>query len=362
MPDWRSSMQETYEYYIVDPGTWRDKQLITTAKTCSITRDSEVDTLGSATIDITGSIGECYVRVYLVTFQNGVRERFPLGTFLLQTPSDSFNGKVRSVSVDAYTPLIELKENPPPLGYSVLKGENVMSNAYRLCREHVRAPVVETSCDKVLYSNFIANTSDTWLTYTKDLISNAKHVFDLDEMGRILFAPKQDIASMQPVWTYTDDDRSILYPEISSNHDLYGIPNIVEIVYTNGFYNEDTKLTEYSLQIRNDDPNSPTSVANRGREILHREINPNIAGDGILVTKKVVENYATSLLRTLSSLEYTISYTHGYCPVRVGDCVRINYRKADLIDIKAKVISQTIKCEPGCPVTEKAVFTKKLWG
>ena len=30
-------------------------------------------------------------------------------------------------------------------------------------------------------------------------------------------------------------------------------------------------------------------------------------------------------------------------------------------DIKAKVISQSIKCEPGCPVSEKAVFTMKLW-
>ena len=30
-------------------------------------------------------------------------------------------------------------------------------------------------------------------------------------------------------------------------------------------------------------------------------------------------------------------------------------------NIKAKVISQSIECVPGCPVTEKAVFTTKLW-
>lgn len=362
MPDWRSSMQQTFEYYTVDPGTWKDVRLLNTVKMCSITRDSEVETLGSATIDLTESLGECYVRVYLVTIQNGIREKFPLGTFLLQTPSSTFNGKLRDVSVDAYTPLLELKENPPPLGYSVLKDENVMSNAYRLCREHARAPVVETSCSDTLYFNFIANTSDTWLTFLKDLISNAKYTFDLDEHGRILFAPKQDIASMQPVWTYTDDNSSILYSELSMDHDMYGVPNAVEVVYTNGFYNEETKTTEYSLKVTNIDSNSPTSIANRGREILHREVNPNIAGEGAIVTRKVVENYATTLLRSLSSLEYTITYTHGYCPVRVGDCIRLNYERAGLVGVKAKVVSQTIKCEPGCPVTEKAVFTTKLWG
>ena len=79
-------------------------------------------------------------------------------------------------------------------------------------------------------------------------------------------------------------------------------------------------------------------------------------------TKNQIQEYAERLLRELSTLEYTISYTHGYCPVRIGDCVRLNYTKAELIGVKAKVISQSIKCESGCQVTEKAVFTKKLWG
>ena len=48
----------------------------------------------------------------------------------------------------------------------------------------------------------------------KNLISNAKYSFDLDELGRILFSPNQDIASLQPVWTYVDGNSSILYPDI----------------------------------------------------------------------------------------------------------------------------------------------------
>ena len=78
-------------------------------------------------------------------------------------------------------------------------------------------------------------------------------------------------------------------------------------------------------------------------------------------TEHQVQDYADQLLRELSVLEYKVSYTHGYCPVRIGDCVRLNYSRAGITNVKAKVISQSIKCEPGCPVTETAIFTAKLW-
>lgn len=352
MPNWSESMQQTFEYYIVDPGTWKDSKLIDNVKSCSINRDSDAETLGSATIDVTDSVGECYIRVYLITIQNGVREKHPLGTFLVQTPSSDFNGKVREVSMDAYTPLLELKENPPPIGYSLLKGDNIMDNAYLIARENARAPVVDADSSEKLPDNFVADTNDTWLSFLSDLIANAKFIFSLDEMGRILFSPKQDTASLQPVWTYDDGNSSILYPELSMDHDLYGIPNVVEVVYSNGTDN-------YYARVVNDDDNSPISTVNRGREIIHRVTNPGLSGDP---TEDQIKEYANLLLRELSTLEYTVSYTHGYCPVRLGDCVRLNYERAGITDIKAKVISQSIKCEPGCPVTEKAVFTTKLWG
>lgn len=357
MPNWLASMEQTFEYYIVDPNTWTDIELLTNAKKSTITRDEEVETLGSATIDITESVGECYIRIYLVTIQNGIREKHPLGTYLVQTPSSSFDGRVRNVSMDAYTPLLELKETQPALGYTILKGENIMTSAYNSIRGKTRAPIVRTDCKTNLFYDFVADPSDTWLSYTQDLIANAKYKFDLDAMGNILFAPKQDVAALQPVWTYNDDNSSILYPELTMDHDLYGIPNVVEVIYSNG-------NKSYHTRVVNDDPTSPTSTVNRGREILYRVTDPDFVSDPSATTtagRKQIDEYAENLLKELSSLDYTITYTHGYCPVRVGDCVRLNYERAGLIDIKAKVISQTIKCEPGCPVTEKAVFTTKLW-
>ena len=351
MADWLSSMTQTFEYYMVDPNTWKDSKLIDNVISCTINRDAEAETLGSATIDIAESLGECYIRVYLITIQNGVKEKYPLGTYLVQTPSSSFDGKIRDVSMDTYTPLLELKEGMPPLGYSVAKKENVMDMVYRLAREHARAPVIAPNCTKKLFYDFVANTDDTWLSFLIDLMANAKYKFSLDEMGRILFAPDQDTASLQPVWTYTDDNSSILYPNLTMDHDLYGIPNVVEVIYSSG-------TEQYYAKVENNDSNSPISIANRGREILYRETNPSIIGDP---TDNQINQYAEKLLRDLSTLEYRVSYSHGYCPVRIGDCVRLNYSRAGLKNVKAKVISQTITCEPGCPVSETAVFTTKLW-
>lgn len=351
MPDWRKSMQQTFEYYIVDPGTWKDDKKLDNVKSCTINRDSTVETLGSASLSATESVGEAYVRAYLIAIQNGLTDKVPLATVLVQTPSSSFNGKNTDVPMDAYTPLIELKENPPPIGFSIQKGENVMDHAYDLTSEHVRAPVVKPSCSEKLHDNFVANTEDTWLSYTTDLIACAKYKFDLDEMGRILYVPEQDTASLQPVWTYTDGEDSIMYPDLTMDHDLYDIPNVVDVIYSNGG-------KTYTARVVNDDENSPVSTVNRGREKIRRFVNPDMGG---IPSEEQVKEYAEQTLRNLSTLEYTITYTHGYCPVRVGDCVRINYARAKLIDIKAKVISQSIKCEPGCPVTEKAVFTAKLW-
>lgn len=351
MPNWAASMQQNFEYYIVDPRTWKDTKLLDNVKSCTIKRDSDSETLGSATIDISESVGECYIRAYLVTIQNGIREKHPLGTFLVQTPSSSFDGKIRDVSMDSYTPLIELKEGMPPLGYSIPKDSNIMDLSYLLTREHARAPVVKASSTSTLFNDFVADTNDTWLSFLTDLLANAKYAYDLDEMGRIIFSPKQDAASLQPVWTYNVDDESILYPELNMDHDLYGIPNVVEVIYSNG-------NGHYYSRVVNDDSNSPTSTVNRGREIIYRVTDPDLIGDP---TNSQIDKYAEQLLRELSSVEYTITYTHGYCPVRVGDCIRFNYSRAGLKDIKAKVISQSIKCELGCPVTEKAVFTTKLW-
>lgn len=349
--DWTKSMEQSFEYYEVDPISWKDIKRIDNIKSSSISRDLSADTLGSASIDIVNSVGECYIRIYLVVNQNDQEKKFPLGTYLVQTPTTTFDGKIMTVSMNAYTPLLELKENNPPLGYSLLTNQNIMEAAYSIVREHVRCPVVKTESDITLTSNFVSNTNDKWLTFVRDLINIAKYDLGLDDMGRIIFTPIQSLAALQPVWTFNDGNSSILYPEITLKHDIYGIPNVVDVTYS-------TSTRVMHSVVKNEDINSPTSIQKRGREIVYMINNPDFGG---IPTQAQIDEYAEMTLKELSNVEYTITFTHGYCPVRIGDCVRLNYKKAGLEDVKAKIIQQNISCKTGCSVQTTAVFNKNLW-
>ncbi len=351
MINWNESMKQTYEFYIVDPNTWADMDIITTIESCTINRNESDETLGSAKFKSTDILNECYIRVYLIATQKNEKEKIVLGTFLAQTPSTSFDGKTYDINIDEYTPLIELKTDMPPIGYSILKGQQIMETAYDLCQEHIRAPVVKPTYQQTINNNYIADKKDTWLSFLSSFIANAKFKFNLDEMGRVLFAPEQDIASLSPKYKYTDDNSSILYPSIEDDNDTFDIPNVVEIVSS-------TESGYLISRIENNDVNSPVSIANRGRKVIYREENPSLYGEA---NQAYLDEYAKQVLRDKSCLEHTISYTHGYCPVRVGDCVLLNYKRAGIVNVKAKVISQSIKCETGCVVEEKAIYTESLW-
>lgn len=351
MPDWTKSMQRTYEYMVVDPGTWKDMSKIDNVISSSISWDLNSDTLGSASFDVSSRMSECYIRIYLVTLQNGIKERFQLGTFLVQTPSYKFNGKREENTLDGYSPLIELKENPPPLGYTIKKDLNIMEYVCNLTDLHLRAPVVKTSNTKTLEKAFVSNTEDTWMSFIRDLASVADYRIGLDEKSQIIFEPNQTIDSLKPVWEYTSDNSSILYPSITIDNDIYGIPNVVEAIYSSATH-------DYVSRVVNDDPNSPVSTVNRGREILYRDTAPNLAG---IITQAKLDDYATNLLKSLSAVEYNVSYSHGYCPVRIGDGVLLNYPEAGLKGIKARVRSQRISCTSSCEVSETAEYTVYLW-
>lgn len=350
--DWTRSMQQTYEFYIVDPDTWRNRTRLTTVISCSITRDLNSELCGSASIECEETLDECYVRIYLVCVQDGIKESVPLGTYLVQTPSSNYDGRVQKNSMDAYSPLLELKDSRPEYGYAIMKDANVMDMAYNLTREHLRAPVVSASDDTTLQSDFLSDfDNDTWLSFLSDLIAVAKYSFSEDEMGKIMFTPAQKLAAMRPRWTFDDNNSSIILPDVSVERDLYGVPNVVEVLYSSD--------TNFKIaRAVNDDPTSPISTVNRGREVVYRESNPSSL---VNPSQEIIDQYAQELLEAKSSFECNVSFKHGYCGVRTGDCVLLNYERAGLNNVKAMITSQTIDCRTGCLVSAKAVYTKRLW-
>lgn len=352
--DWTRSMKQTFSFYKVDPKTWNDEEPIRTIKTCEVVYDQEDESGGYATITGDDLFGEFYIRIYLDVFQDFMEYHIPLGTVLVQTTFSNFDGIKKELSIDAYTPLIELKEKKPPIGFFIPDQSNIIQRSIEILRENCRAPVIDTTMNQnALFSNkggYVSDLEETWLTYIKGFLKNSDYDILPNERGEIQFHRNLDLNSAQPVFEYSDDENSILYPAISTKQDLYGIPNVVELLYS-------TVSEGHMIRVINDNENSPISTVNRGREIVYRISNQEISG---LTSLDDMRKYAESVLEKLSTVEYTITYQHGYNSVKIGDCVRINCKLKELSNIKAKVIKQSIKCENGCPVEETALYLVNL--
>lgn len=356
MIDWSKSMQQTFEYYVVDPDTWGDLERAENIKTCKVTRDLESETLGSATLDSDIDYTDKYIRVYLVAIQNGEKRKIPLGTHIYQTPSVTFDGRMQSMSQDGYTSLIELKEKVMPVGYAINASTSNPVDALKIATayagESVRAPVIEPSSDgQIIREAFLSEMADTRLSFLSDLLTLTNYRFGIDELGRIIFEPNQSLATMKPKFEFNDSNSSILAPSITMQRDLYGVPNVLEVAYSaaDGNY-------LYAVA-KNEDPNSIISIQSRGREVWYRETDPNIPTGA---TQSQLNEYAKYRLKQLSSIEYTVTYTHGYCDVTIGDCVRLNYERAGISGVNAKIIKQVISCESGCQVEETSVYSRDL--
>lgn len=377
--DWTKGMTQTFEYYTVDPQTWYDVKMLTNIISCSLTHDNSSEMRGHASITTSEPLGENYIRIYLRVKQFGVEQRFCLGTYLFIVSSDSFNGKRHSYTYTGYTPLIELKEKLAPLGYNVIgvSGENpdlipprvapsITDEISRVIGQYSRLKLENNvRIEQPLLNNFAAGTSDNWLTVVNNLLNAStlqQYEMSVNNWGTIRIKEAITVYSERHVAEYDDSNSSILLPDLDLTDDMTDIPNVIEVIYTG---DANKNIGYVRKVVRNEDTRSVVSIPSRGREIWKRFIISNIAIPIGEVTKEKIEEQveaqAERLLEASSTIKKTIQYSHGFNGVEVGDTVLFNYERAGFTGIKAKVVSQTIQCKPGCQVDEMAVYTKKLW-
>ena len=366
MIDWTKSMKQTYEFYIINPTSGNSISKLDKVTGASVNRDITSDTQVSGSINYDGELGEVYVRIFLVAEQGEEIEKIPLITMLCQSPSVTFNGKKRSSSITGYSPLLELQNLYPPIGYTIPKyspgqGKNLGDIVYDIYSEHLRMatlPISEdltTATADFLNTPYVADPSDSWFNLCQKLLNPVSYFPRVDEYGKVYFDKKKSLSKMTPIWTYNTSNSSIFGSDITVDMDIYNIPNVVEVIATL------TNGKTVSVVVENDDKNSPTSIPSRGRKVVHREINPENMGKIAAENFAAVKDYAYNILEQANILQYSVSYTHGYCGTNVGDCVYIDYPLAGISMEKAYIVSQSIECKTGCTVSETAIMTKNLY-
>ena len=349
MADWARGMKQTWTWVEVDPGTWQDIRVIDTVVSASIKRDAGSDLRESASIVLDSEmLGEIYVRAYIDIEQDGRSERVCVGTFLCQTPVLKSNGKTQELTVDAYSPLLELRDDRPPYGYT--STGKVSDRIAQIVEGASHAPFVGYGSTSFPVP-VVANEDDSWLSYSRALAAYSGCDVTCDEWGRVQMAPIISRASLRQTWEFTDSNSSILLPDVEETFDWYGLPNVCEVVWS-----EDTRSVVGRAE--NSSRMSAISTVRRGRRVVMRVDNPDELKDGC--TQVEADALARTLLEDASVVEREFVISHGFCPVKIGDCVRIAFARYG-IDMLAQVRSQEIDCATGATMRSVCVSTERMW-
>lgn len=350
--DWARSMQLTWRYCLVDPDTWDDVEVLDGVTSCSVSWDSSTETLVSGSLEVDEGFpeDECYVRVWCDATQDGRTERFAVATLLCQASSDSSEGTKRTFSVEAHSPLLELQDDSPPVGWAA---SGQVDDAIALICTHMRAPLRGYESSKELASPVVAGEDDTWLSMLWAILDSAELTVLVDGTGEASIEPKSAMWSLAPVMTLSDtDERGVLWADMGRETSIFGIPNRMEVIWSSG-------PTSYHAVATNDDPSSPTSTVKRGRIVSRRETNP----EGLMgsPSQEAVDDFAERRLREESVVTRTYSLRAGYMPLWLGMAAKLELTKLNANEV-ARIDAMDIQCDVEAAMDLTLTSTRELWG
>jgi len=325
--DWSKGFSASYVLMTVNPTTWEDEQEYPIIEG-SVDSDISADLLVSADVVMDQPIGEKWVRVYLIATQNGGAERVPIFTGLTSEPSRKIKGKTTTYNMSCYSVLKPAADRLVPLGYYAQAGSEGAAVAASLLKE-CGLRVTYTPGGAYLPMAIIAEAGETYLTMVQRIVNALGWRVKIDGKGRVDICP-YDSKVVADFSTSTD----MLEPEVTDEQDWYSCPNVLRVTCDN-----------YSVTVKDEDPNSPLSIPRRGREIWKAESVNSVADLG---------QYALARLKELQSPARSLDYTRRFDPnVMPGDVVRISYPAQDINGV-FRVASQSIDLEYGARTKEVA--------
>lgn len=185
----------------------------------------------------------------------------PLGVFLISSPDKNIdaNQEVRR-EISAYDRTQLLIDDKLTERFVITKGENYTAVLNSLLADYPR--IIEPStwvCGRT--REFSVGTS---MKEVVDRIAESInfHTVRFDEEGRLVLASYVSPGDRTPEYHYTDDQYSIMYPDVEVGFDLSEIANVWIVSL-----NEADESSVY-IKLENWDPANPFSIPSRGRKIV----------------------------------------------------------------------------------------------
>lgn len=250
---------------------------------------------------------EQLIRIWLDTKQNGASSHIALFTGLAVCPTDQYSGRHKTNKLECYSMLKIAEDIMLPRGWYV----PIEADSGVILKELlsvVGVPIIFPSetPTPAMQQSIIAESGETRLSMTeKVLAAMGNWRLRLDGYGSIHIEPVPiDLSAV-----FDSNSNDVIETDISITYDWYSAPNVLRCT-----------LDDSSAEARDEDPNSPLSIQNRGREVWYEDT------DVTLCTDETLAEYALRMLAYYQRTATTISYSRRFDPnVYPGDLVRINY-------------------------------------
>jgi hypothetical protein len=188
---------------------------------------------------------------------------YPLGVFILSTPTrkDEYNGVYREV--EAYDGLIILDEDKFTSRYNVRVGTKYTDAVISILQSAGIKKFNITESTKTLSADMEFKIGTSKLEAVNTLLQSINYTpIWVDARGYFTASPYVSPTDRAVDYEYLDDDLSIIYNGMEEELDLFGVPNVWVVTQSNP---EKTPLVSTKT---NDNPDSPTSTVNVGRNIV----------------------------------------------------------------------------------------------
>jgi len=332
MINYSNGISATYYAARVNPQTWADSGEISVISG-SITKKADSDLVESADITVSEDIGtEAWIRVYMIAEQSGAKERVPLFTGIISSPSRKIKGAVETRKLDCYSVLKVAADILLPMGWFAPARTNG-GELIRILLSDLPCPVELDEGSPTIISSFVAGDNDSKLSVAQEIAKAINWQIKVNGDGSVRICPKPLTIS----GTFDNIENDIIETSVSDERDIFTVPNVLRVT-----------LDGSAATARDDDPDSAYSTVNRGREIWKQETAKLAAGESL-------GEYALRRLKELQNPSRKLDYTRRFQPdVGVNDLVSIVYPKQNIGDV-FRVQSQTIELSHGTKVKEESI-------
>lgn len=241
---------------------------------------------------------------------------WPLGVFLLSTPTQIATDGVVTREVDAYDRSQMFVDDKLTERFSLVKGQKYTDLINQLLDS------VNPNLPRIIEpSNYVVGKAREFevgmeLKEALDRLAESinYHTMQVDEDGAVVYRPYVSPSDRTPEFDYSDNEISIMYDDVESEFDIYNIANVWIVSLS------EVEGDPFYVKLENNDPANPLSIPRRGRRIVDfREQEEGVDPNTIMSKAKRIQFEANRQYEN-------ISFTTLSNPLHsTNDCYTINY-------------------------------------